>query len=107
MFRERVTDHAAISRIGQQVASGLLPLRVAETFPAAEAVAAHCRFDEGACGDASFSISKICRAWLTNACLPKHPVAVPSGQPRAMKRPKTCTIEADDVGRKAQSEMNG
>lgn len=45
--RERITDHAAIARLGQQVTSGLLALRVAAVFPAAEAVAAHHRFDEG------------------------------------------------------------
>ena len=45
--RQRVTDQAAISRIGEQVARGLLPLRVAATFPATEAVAAHRRFAQG------------------------------------------------------------
>jgi NADPH:quinone reductase-like Zn-dependent oxidoreductase len=45
--RERATDHAAITRLGQQAASGLLALRVAAIFPAAEVVAAHRRFDEG------------------------------------------------------------
>lgn len=45
--RDRVTDHAAIARLGERVASGLLTLRVAATFPATEAVAAHRRFDEG------------------------------------------------------------
>lgn len=45
--RDRVTDHAAISRLGQQVASGLLALRVAQVFPAEEAVAAHRRLAEG------------------------------------------------------------
>jgi len=45
--RERATDHAAIVRLGHQVASGMLALRVAATFPAADAVAAHRRFDQG------------------------------------------------------------
>jgi NADPH:quinone reductase-like Zn-dependent oxidoreductase len=45
--RERVTDHAALIRLGEQVASGLLPLRVAAILPVAEAVAAHRRFDKG------------------------------------------------------------
>ncbi|RRD21516.1 hypothetical protein ECB98_23910 [Brucellaceae bacterium VT-16-1752] len=39
--RERVTDHATIKTLGQQVASGLLALRVAATYPATEVVAAH------------------------------------------------------------------
>jgi len=46
-IRERVTDHEAISQIGQQVESGLLPLRVAGVYPASEAITAHNRFDEG------------------------------------------------------------
>lgn len=45
--REWVTDHAAIARIGQQASSGLLPLRVAAVFPAAEAAEAHRRLAEG------------------------------------------------------------
>lgn len=45
--RECIIDHAALSRIGQQVSEGVLPLRVAAVFPAADAVAAHRRFDEG------------------------------------------------------------
>lgn len=45
--RNRVTDHAAIAQIGQLVESGLLPLRVAGVFPAAEAATAHERFDAG------------------------------------------------------------
>jgi NADPH:quinone reductase len=45
--RERVTDHDAIVRLGQQVSSGLLAMRVAATFPAEEAAAAHRRFAEG------------------------------------------------------------
>jgi NADPH:quinone reductase len=45
--RDRVTDHAAIARIGQQVSSGLLPMRVAAVFPASKAVAAHRRLAEG------------------------------------------------------------
>jgi NADPH:quinone reductase-like Zn-dependent oxidoreductase len=45
--RDRATDHAAITRIGQQVSSGLLPMRVAAVFPASEAVAAHRRLAEG------------------------------------------------------------
>ena len=45
--RERVTDRAAIARLAQQVASGLLAIRVAEVFPAREAVAAHRRLAEG------------------------------------------------------------
>ncbi|AFC85670.1 NADP-dependent oxidoreductase [Frateuria aurantia] len=45
--RERLTDHAAIVQIGAHVASRLLPLRVAATFPASEAAAAHGRLAEG------------------------------------------------------------
>lgn len=45
--RDRVTDHAAIERLGQQVSSGLLDLRVAAVFPAAEAAAAHKRLARG------------------------------------------------------------
>lgn len=45
--RDRATDHAAIARIGQQVSSGLLPMRVAAVFPASEAEAAHRRLAEG------------------------------------------------------------
>jgi len=45
--RSRVTDHEAITRLGQQVSSGRLPLRVAAVYPAAEAAAAHRRFDHG------------------------------------------------------------
>lgn len=45
--RERITDHAAITKLGQQVTAGLLALRVAAVFPATDAVAAHRRFDEG------------------------------------------------------------
>ncbi|MFN8682540.1 zinc-binding dehydrogenase [Paracoccus sp. P2] len=45
--RERVADHAAIARLGQQVASGLLALRVAAIYPAAEAAAAHRQLEEG------------------------------------------------------------
>ncbi len=45
--RDRSTDHEAIARIGQQVAAGLLPLRVATVFLASEAVAAHRMRDAG------------------------------------------------------------
>lgn len=45
--RERITDHAAIARLGSQVSGGVLPLRLAGTFPAAEAVSAHRLFHEG------------------------------------------------------------
>ena len=45
--RDRATDHAAITRIGRQVSSGLLPMRVATVFPASEAEAAHRRLAEG------------------------------------------------------------
>lgn len=45
--RERTTDHAAIKRLGEQVASGLLALRVAATYPATQAVQAHRLFDQG------------------------------------------------------------
>ncbi len=45
--RERVSDHATIAELGQQVASGLLSLRVAATYPAAEAAAAHRRLEQG------------------------------------------------------------
>ncbi len=45
--RERATDHEAIARIARQVESGLLPPRVAGTFPAAEASEAHRRLDAG------------------------------------------------------------
>lgn len=45
--RDRATDQAAIARLRGQVESGLLGLRVAATYPAREAVAAHRRFDQG------------------------------------------------------------
>lgn len=45
--RQRTTDQAAIRRLSQQVASGLLSLRVASTYPAADAAKAHQRFEEG------------------------------------------------------------
>lgn len=45
--RERINDQDAIIRLGQQVESGLLAIRVAGTFPATEARLAHRRFDEG------------------------------------------------------------
>lgn len=45
--RQRVTDHAAIARIGEQVSARLLALRVAAILPAAEAAAAHQRLAEG------------------------------------------------------------
>lgn len=45
--RTRVTDHAAILRLGRQASSGLLPLRVAAVFPATQAAAAHRRLTEG------------------------------------------------------------
>ncbi len=45
--RERATDQAALSRLRQQVESGLLPLRVAGTYPASDAAEAHRRFDQG------------------------------------------------------------
>lgn len=45
--RDRLTDHAAISRLGDQVAGGVLPLRVAATFPAIEARQAHQRLAQG------------------------------------------------------------
>lgn len=45
--RDRITDHAAIVRLGQQVSTVLLPMRVAATFPPAEASAAHRRLAAG------------------------------------------------------------
>lgn len=45
--RERSTDHAALRRIGERVADGVLGLRVAATFPAGEAAQAHRLFDQG------------------------------------------------------------
>jgi NADPH2:quinone reductase len=45
--RTRATDHAAITRIREQVESGILTTRVAATFPVDEAVAAHRRLDQG------------------------------------------------------------
>ncbi len=45
--RKRITDHAAIARLGQQAASGLLALRVAATYPATEAATAHRRLEQG------------------------------------------------------------
>jgi len=44
--RERKTDHKAIARLAKQVEDGLLPLRVVDVFPAAEATKAHERFAE-------------------------------------------------------------
>ncbi len=43
--RERSTDHLAIVRLREQVESGLLTVRVAETFPAEQAIAAHRRME--------------------------------------------------------------
>ena len=45
--RQRMTDHAAIVRLREQVESGLLPMRVAQTFPATSAVEAHRLLDKG------------------------------------------------------------
>ncbi|MAI33791.1 MAG: Zn-dependent oxidoreductase [Rhodopirellula sp.] len=45
--RERAADHAALKRLGKQVESGLLPLRVAGVYEATDAVAGHQRFDKG------------------------------------------------------------
>lgn len=45
--RDRVNDRAAVARLAQQVSDGLLMSRVAEIFPAQDAVAAHRRFDQG------------------------------------------------------------
>ncbi len=45
--RDRVTDHTAIARLGQQVSDGLLSMRVAAIFPAADAAAAHRELAKG------------------------------------------------------------
>ncbi|MEG3614137.1 NADP-dependent oxidoreductase [Isoptericola haloaureus] len=45
--RERATDHAAIVRLREQVEAGLLPMRVAATFSAADVFDAHHRLDRG------------------------------------------------------------
>lgn len=45
--RQRVTDHAAIVRLREQVDAGVLPMRVAHTYPAEAAVQAHQRLAEG------------------------------------------------------------
>lgn len=45
--RERVRDHAAITALREQVEAGVLPITVAATFPAVDAVQAHRRFDAG------------------------------------------------------------
>lgn len=45
--RSRMTDHAAIVRLRELVEAGTLPLDVAATFPADEAVKAHRMFDTG------------------------------------------------------------
>ncbi|HPF36650.1 MAG TPA: NADP-dependent oxidoreductase [Candidatus Krumholzibacteria bacterium] len=39
--RDRIDDHAAIAEISRLVETGVLPLRVAQVFPSAEAAAAH------------------------------------------------------------------
>ncbi|WES64405.1 NADP-dependent oxidoreductase [Microbacter sp. GSS18] len=45
--RQRAQDQAAITRLREQVEGGILPLRVAATYPAVDAVAAHARLDAG------------------------------------------------------------
>ncbi|MDO5626131.1 MAG: NADP-dependent oxidoreductase, partial [Pseudomonadota bacterium] len=45
--RPRMTDHAAIARLCDMAGRGQLPLDVAATFPAAQAVEAHRLFDTG------------------------------------------------------------
>lgn len=45
--RERIADQEAITRLSLQVADGLLPVRVAKTFHASEAVSAHRLFEKG------------------------------------------------------------
>ncbi len=45
--RERSTDHAAIARLGDMAAAGVLPMRVAATYPASAAAAAHARLAQG------------------------------------------------------------
>ncbi len=45
--RERITDHAAITRLGQQAAEGLLIPRVAAIIAADKAAGAHQRLNEG------------------------------------------------------------
>jgi NADPH:quinone reductase-like Zn-dependent oxidoreductase len=48
--RERSTDNAAMKDIGNRIARGLLPVRVAEIFPADQAPAAHRRLAQGSLG---------------------------------------------------------
>ena len=45
--RDRVTDHTAIARLGRQVSDGLLSMRVASIFPAADAATAHRELAKG------------------------------------------------------------
>ncbi|MEU6655661.1 NADP-dependent oxidoreductase [Streptomyces sp. NPDC046900] len=45
--RDRVTDHAAIRHLREQVEAGVLSPRVAETFPAGQAAKAHQRLQQG------------------------------------------------------------
>ena len=45
--RQRATDHAAITRLREQVEAGMLTLRVGEILPAASAVQAHRLLDRG------------------------------------------------------------
>ncbi len=45
--RDRVTDHAAIVHLSEHVEAGILPMRVAATYPAHAVVDAHRRLDQG------------------------------------------------------------
>ena len=45
--RDRVRDRGAIAALRDQAQAGVLPLTVAETFPASEAVRAHTEYDKG------------------------------------------------------------
>lgn len=45
--RAHATDHEAITQLQQKAEAGVLAMRVARTFPAADAAAAHRMFDVG------------------------------------------------------------
>lgn len=47
LVRDHARDHAALARLREQVESGVLTLRVADTYPADQAAEAHRRFEAG------------------------------------------------------------
>jgi len=47
LVREHARDHAALDRLREQAESGVITLRVADTYPAEQAAEAHRRFEAG------------------------------------------------------------